>query len=121
MAQATKIWAPESSPLVRIWGYNRPLQGELSFAGREIEGNLTNVVEASKSMTHTAEQMETEEVLRIKLEALKREHRDLDVAIDALQERGTDALSVKRLKKQKLALKDRIAALEDRLTPDIIA
>lgn len=65
--------------------------------------------------------MQTEEILRIKLEALKREHHDLDVAIDALQERGTDPLSVKRLKKQKLALKDRIAALEDRLTPDIIA
>ncbi|MCG6883445.1 MAG: DUF465 domain-containing protein [Silicimonas sp.] len=72
-------------------------------------------------MTSTPKQMETEEVLRIKLEALKREHRDLDVAIGALEERGTDPLTVRRLKKQKLALKDRIAVLEDRLTPDIIA
>lgn len=72
-------------------------------------------------MTNSAKQMETDEVLRIKLEALRREHHDLDVAIDALQERGTDPLSVKRLKKQKLALKDRIAMIEDRLTPDIIA
>ena len=72
-------------------------------------------------MTSTPKQMETEEVLRIKLEALKREHRDLDVAICALEERGTDPLTVRRLKKQKLALKDRIAVLEDRLTPDIIA
>lgn len=72
-------------------------------------------------MTSTPKQMETEEVLRIKLEALKREHRDLDVAIEALEERGTDPLTVRRLKKQKLMLKDRIAALEDRLTPDIIA
>jgi len=68
-----------------------------------------------------AEQMQTEEVLRMKLDALKREHRDLDTAIGALEGRGTDPLTVKRLKKQKLALKDRIAQVEDRLTPDIIA
>jgi hypothetical protein len=30
-------------------------------------------------------------------------------------------LDVRRLKKQKLALKDRIAALEDQVLPDIIA
>lgn len=72
-------------------------------------------------MTSSPKQMETEEVLRIKLEALKGDHRDLDAAIEALDERGTDPLAVRRLKKQKLALKDRIAALEDRLTPDIIA
>lgn len=69
----------------------------------------------------TTMQMETEEVLRIKLAALKAEHRDLDTAIGALEERGTDPLTVRRLKKQKLALKDRIAVIEDRLLPDIIA
>ncbi len=63
-----------------------------------------------------------EEVLRIKLGVLRRQHRDLDDAIAALQERGTgDALTIKRLKKQKLALKDQIARIEDELTPDIIA
>ncbi len=72
-------------------------------------------------MTISSKQMETEEVLRIKLEALKREHHDLDVAIDALQERGTDPLTVRRLKKKKLLLKDQIANIEDRLLPDIIA
>lgn len=72
-------------------------------------------------MTKSSKQMETDEVLRIKLEALKREHHDLDVAIDALQERGTDPLTVRRLKKQKLLLKDKIANIEDRLLPDIIA
>ncbi len=67
-------------------------------------------------------QMETEEVLRIKLEVLRREHRDLDEAIHALQERGSaDVLTVRRLKKQKLALKDQIRILEDRILPDIIA
>ena len=68
-----------------------------------------------------AEQMQTEEVLRMKLDALKREHRDLDTAIGALEERATDPLTVKRLKKKKLALKDQITQIEDRLTPDIIA
>ena len=70
----------------------------------------------------SGQEMSTEEVLRIKLEVLRREHRDLDEAIGALQERSPqDMLMLKRLKKQKLALKDRIAVLEDRITPDIIA
>jgi hypothetical protein len=69
-----------------------------------------------------AAMMETEEVLRIKLEVLKREHRDLDAAILALEGTGTaDQLALRRLKKQKLQLKDRISIIEDRLTPDIIA
>lgn len=63
-----------------------------------------------------------EEVLRVKLEVLRREHRDLDDAIAAMHLRGTgDELSMKRLKKRKLALKDQIARIEDELTPDIIA
>ena len=62
------------------------------------------------------------EVMRVKLEVLKREHRDLDDAIEALQERAVaDQLTLKRLKKQKLALKDRIQIIEDQITPDIIA
>ncbi len=66
--------------------------------------------------------MKTEEVLRIELEVFRREHRDLDDAIRALVERGTsDQLTVQRLKKRKLRLKDRIAQIEDRLTPDITA
>ncbi|MGR3463728.1 YdcH family protein [Limimaricola sp.] len=66
--------------------------------------------------------MEEIEVLRVELEVLKREHRDLDEAIAALEERGgTDMLRLRRLKKQKLQLKDRIARIEDRIFPDIIA
>ena len=71
---------------------------------------------------NSSSKMVPEEVLRIKLEALRREHRDLDEAIHALETKGTaDVLTVRRLKKQKLHLKDQIAQLEDRLTPDIIA
>ncbi len=69
-----------------------------------------------------AEEMKTEDVLRVELEVLKREHRDLDEAIVALQDRSTaDQLTIRRLKKQKLVLKDKIARIEDQLTPDIIA
>jgi hypothetical protein len=63
-----------------------------------------------------------EDMLRIRLEVLRREHRDLDQAIHALEETGRpDQLTLRRLKKQKLFLKDQIAKIEDRLIPDIIA
>jgi hypothetical protein len=66
--------------------------------------------------------MKNDEVLRVELEVFRNEHRDLDDAIRALSERGTaDQLTMQRLKKRKLLLKDRIALIEDRLTPDIIA
>ncbi|NUH65799.1 DUF465 domain-containing protein [Sulfitobacter sp. S0837] len=66
--------------------------------------------------------MKTDEVLRVELEVFKREHRDLDDAIQALADKGTsDQLTLQRLKKRKLRLKDLIAQIEDRLTPDIIA
>ena len=66
--------------------------------------------------------LENNEVLQIQLAVFKSEHRDLDDAIGALVEKGTaDQLTLQRLKKRKLALKDKISRLEDRLTPDIIA
>ncbi|MBA5777298.1 DUF465 domain-containing protein [Stappia sp. F7233] len=65
---------------------------------------------------------EDEKALRIELAKLRQEHRDLDTAIAAMTETGRcDALQLQRLKKKKLSLKDRIAILEDRLLPDIIA
>ena len=46
----------------------------------------------------------------------------LDEAIRALQATGTaDQITLQRLKKKKLFLKDKIALIEDRLLPDIIA
>ncbi|MAY86584.1 YdcH family protein [Arenibacterium halophilum] len=66
--------------------------------------------------------MKTDDVLTVELAVFRRQHRDLDEAILALVERGTaDQLTVQRLKKQKLRLKDVISRIEDRLTPDIIA
>lgn len=66
--------------------------------------------------------MKTDDVLRVELEVFRREHRDLDEAINALQGEGrADALTIQRLKKKKLMLKDKISQIEDRLLPDIIA
>lgn len=66
---------------------------------------------------------EEEEIeLKAQLERLRQEHRDLDAAIEALQEApGSDIIQVQRLKKRKLVLRDRITFIEDQLTPDIIA
>jgi hypothetical protein len=60
--------------------------------------------------------------LRDLLARLIEEHRALDAEIVSLEDKAaTDQLHVKRLKKRKLALKDRITSVEDRLLPDIIA
>jgi hypothetical protein len=63
-----------------------------------------------------------EREVRRELAELRQEHRDLDLAIAALGEQPTvDTIRIQRMKKRKLALKDRIAALEDLRLPDIIA
>ena len=67
-------------------------------------------------------ELNLDEMLRIKLEVLRREHRDLDEAIAALELNARpDQLTLRRLKKQKLCLKDQIVKIEDMLIPDIIA
>jgi hypothetical protein len=56
------------------------------------------------------------------LHRLRVEHQDLSDAISALETLGrADQLQIRRLKRRKLILKDRIIQLEDQLTPDIIA
>ena len=63
-----------------------------------------------------------EVALRAKLQNLLQQHRDLDVAILSLEETGTgDQLQLRRLKKMKLVLKDKIQQIENMLIPDIIA
>lgn len=66
--------------------------------------------------------MDDQAALTQRLAILKTEHRDLDLAIAALYETGGhDQLRVARLKKRKLALRDEIGLIENRLIPDIIA
>lgn len=68
--------------------------------------------------------MDEEEIqaLRARLQALRSEHQDLNEVIDRLAEdRPFDQLTLQRMKKRKLALKDEITQIEDRLLPDIIA
>jgi hypothetical protein len=56
------------------------------------------------------------------LDALKAEHRELDLRIRTLLSEATgDQLEIARLKRRKLMLKDRIQLILDSNTPDIIA
>lgn len=63
-----------------------------------------------------------EPTMRARLATLKVEHADLDAAVGALEAAAyPDQIRIARLKKKKLALRDEIVRIEDRLTPDIIA
>jgi hypothetical protein len=65
---------------------------------------------------------DTAATLRERLVRLHDEHHDLDEAIGRLDDTpNSDELLVRRMKKRKLALKDRIAALERLLEPDDLA
>jgi hypothetical protein len=69
----------------------------------------------SNEMTHT-------EVMANKLAMLRRDHSALDMQIEELGAAALpDRISIQRLKKQKLVLKDQITALSAQLIPNIIA
>ena len=60
--------------------------------------------------------------LRNQAALLKQEHKDLDEAIHALEIVPLpDQILIARMKRKKLALRDRIATIEDKIRPDIIA
>lgn len=62
------------------------------------------------------------EMLQAQLVVLRRQHRDIDAEVEKLAaDPSVDSLTLRRMKRKKLSLKDRIARIEDRLTPDIIA
>ena len=64
----------------------------------------------------------SEEDMIALLARLKKEHRAIDREIKAMIETGvTDMLKIKRMKKIKLAMKDKITFIENQTTPDIIA
>ena len=65
---------------------------------------------------------EEREQILARIGALEVEHHDLDDVIARLSDNpAQDQLQLRRMKKRKLALKDTIARLRDRLIPDIIA
>ena len=60
--------------------------------------------------------------LRNELALLRQEHKDLDDSITALElARLPDQILIARLKRKKLALRDKMSTLEDKIRPDIIA
>ncbi|PHS39706.1 MAG: DUF465 domain-containing protein [Robiginitomaculum sp.] len=62
------------------------------------------------------------QALKVLLQQLKTDHRRIDAQISALRDTGAvDMLKIGRMKKIKLILKDKIANIQDRLIPDIIA
>jgi len=52
---------------------------------------------------------------------LKQDHEDFDAAIAAMQATGCNRLQIQRMKKKKLAIRDRLKDIEDQIIPDIIA
>jgi len=70
---------------------------------------------------HPKDESEKQE-LRTLMQALTVEHRDLDEAIaQIIATAPVDDLMLRRLKKRKLRLKDRIAQIEHLLVPDVPA
>ena len=67
--------------------------------------------------------MDRQAIIEAQLAELRQRHRALGEEIAAFSDASAAAIAfeVRLLKKQKLALKDRIARLEDQLLPDIIA
>lgn len=59
--------------------------------------------------------------VRLAYARIKQEHADFDAAIEAMKAMGCDPLQIQRMKKKKLALKDKLLQLEDSMIPDIIA
>jgi hypothetical protein len=59
--------------------------------------------------------------LKMMVARLRQDHDDYGVAIESMIKCSCDFLQIQRMKKKKLALKDRIAKMESRIIPDIIA
>ncbi len=66
--------------------------------------------------------MVDEDALRDQLEDLARQHKSLDEQINQLSTaQSVDFLTIAKLKKEKLRLKDMISRIESMLIPDILA
>lgn len=100
------------------------LQGETSLWHKD--GHRPADPETKKPMTDSSGSPPPSELneadLRAELQQLRIEHKDISDAVEALEAIGqVDQLQIRRFKRRKLLLKDRIRQIEDQLTPDIIA
>jgi len=72
-------------------------------------------------ISEPVEELSKEDMLAL-LSRLRTEHRAIDREIKAMIETGVmDMLKIKRMKKIKLTMKDKITFIENQITPDIIA
>jgi hypothetical protein len=59
---------------------------------------------------------------RVEIAALRRQHQALDETLRAMESQPSpDQLQIARVKERKLALRDQIMELEERITPNLIA
>ncbi len=101
---------------------NRKIPAETYHAASESLYDAVNSKTDATAAMNVSNEMSYEDMLHVRLEVLRQEHRDLDEAVHVLETAGRpDQLTLRRLKKQKLALKDHIVKIEDQLIPDIIA
>lgn len=98
---------------------NSPLQGiDGDHQPDDLEPQIREEDEHVKALPINAETV----ALRAQLALLRQEHKDLDDSISALEViPQPDQILIARLKRKKLALRDQIVTLEDRIRPDIIA
>ena len=90
---------------------------------RAIDGDVPDAAADEAPEPHEQDRpAANDEAVRMKIRHLEEEHRDLDQAIGTMEERMPyDRLTIQRLKKRKLALKDEITRLHETILPDIIA
>ncbi len=115
--------APRRNMLLEISEEGSQIACDHAAQGRYFPQGIHSLKSHAYRFSATADMTnEDERELEAELTRLQQEHRDLDAAIDALhQSPAPDLLRLQRLKKRKLLLRDRIAFIEDQITPDIIA
>ena len=108
------------SDLVDAWGAPAPRALLARLAGAAASVTSWAAPDAEGAMDDI--DGDDEVTIRLALADLRLAHQDLDAAVRALESGPQpDQLRIARLKKRKLGLRDQIAKLDDRLTPDIIA
>jgi hypothetical protein len=118
---------PHPHPPLRRRGFNSPKSTSIgaepatlqSPAHRLFEGDPRRAAPMEMTMKE-ANRWAIDQ--RAEIAALRRQYQALDDTVRAMESQPSpDQLQIVRVKKRKLALRDRITELEDRITPDLIA